>query len=197
MRKLWVLVVLLCMAQVASAGLITSVVRSNSSNDEPAIAADLDEDSLTFVDRPHQYNEVPASVLGADYIMVANDDKTDGDIQYEVTLAGPVDLYLFIDNRVGDDVTEDGPTLGGGVMDWVADAGFVSTGEVIGIDESADGVINQYGALYRLAGADGMITLYQQDDGGSRNMYGIAAVPEPATMMLLGLGGLALVRRRK
>jgi hypothetical protein len=204
-RKLILLFVVLGVvvgtAPIASAGEIISGIErrnpdGNSGDTEPAIAGPLAEDSLTFVDRTHEYNSIPSYLLGADYVMTANDDKDNPDYELDVTLAKCSILYLLIDNRVGDDEASDGPTLGT-KMGWVIDLGFANTGDVIGIDESGTGEIDNWGTVYAKALQVGTITLYEQNDGGSRNMYGVAAVPEPVTIALLGLGALALRRRRK
>jgi hypothetical protein len=188
----------LTMAQFASAQLITGVVRTGTSgNTAPALGGPLGEDSLTFVDRTHEYNDIPVEALGAEYIMVANNDKTTADYGLDVTLSAPCLLALAIDDRVGDDDNTNGPTLGGGIMDWVGGMGFVDTGLDVGIDEGGDGVINQTSSIYTLAVAAGTYSLGAQNNGGSRNMYGVAAIPEPMTLTLLGLGGLGLVRRRR
>lgn len=196
-RKLLLLVVIcLCVGQVASAGLIiTDMERRNSTNTEPALAGPLDNGSLMFTDRTHEYENLPAYLIGADYVMLANNDRTVSNVEVDVTLAGPADLYLFIDNRVGDGEKNDPPTLGGGVMDWVASLGFVPTGDQIDADESGDGDIDNYASVYKLSNVSGLITLHEQNYG-SLNMYGVAATPEPATIALLGLGGLILRRKK-
>lgn len=204
-RKLLLLVVIcLCVGQVASAGLIiTDMERRNSTNTAPLLDGPLDNGSLMFTDRTpstghgngHQYQNVPAYLIGADYVRLANNDRTVANVEVDVTLAGPADLYLFIDNRVGDGEKNDPPTLGGGVMDWVASLGFVPTGDQIDADESGDGDIDNYASVYKLSNVSGLITLHEQNYG-SLNMYGVAATPEPATIALLGLGGLILRRKK-
>ena len=106
----------------------------------------LYEDSLAYVDRPHEWNGVdergiPPYLLGADYIKPFNDDKQRFDFRLEVTLAAPAQMYLFFDDRIappawlleefedtGDDIGIDigpaaglgkGPRIGYGPGQWV------------------------------------------------------------------------------
>jgi hypothetical protein len=198
----------LCVAQVASAGLITSITRrnpdGNSGDTPPVIAGPLAEDAVTFVDRTHQYNEIPAFLVGADYVVVANDDKDNANYELDVEVAGPATLYLLIDNRAGHG--SDGgaadlvPDLTAAGMTWVAAMGFVDTGDNIGVDEGGDGSVDNWASIFALTNVNGVVTLLQQNDAtnaGGRNMYGVAVTPEPATIALLGLGGLVLRRRKK
>lgn len=199
--------------QVAWANFATVERGGGSTNCDPVIAPDvLGEDALCFCDRTHEYNDVPAALVGIQYLMVSNDDKTTADYQLTVSLDQDGVVLLFIDDRVGDDDNTTPPTLGGGVMDWVVDLGFVDTGMDVGIDESGDGTINQTSSVFELAVSAGETVLLQQDDGGSRNMYGVAcrvatpgngaevpAATLPAlmtlTVVLLGAGALLLRRR--
>lgn len=213
LRTIAITAVALLIASPASA-VISSAVNagSNDGNDVYVVIPNgLGEDVDAFIDRTHEYNGadgsgIPAFLLGADYVQTANDDKTAANLTVTVTLDGPADLYLFIDNRVGDNNNSNPPTLGGGVMDWVAAMGFVDTGLDIGIDESGDGTgpgqgINQTSSIFVLENtAAGVYVFEEQNNGGSRNNYGLAAVssvPEPATASLALLGGLALLRRRR
>ena len=81
-KALFVVLVLSLFAGMTHAALITGVERLNpdgNSGDTPVeIAADLQNGSLTFVDRTHEYEELPAGLLGADYIKVANDEMGNG-----------------------------------------------------------------------------------------------------------------------
>jgi len=204
-RRLCVVILLVCfVASIADAGLITSIARRNSTNKDPCVAGPLAEGSLAYVDRTpvthgpggHQWKNIPAGLLGAEYVMVSNADRTVATYELDVTLAQSADLFLFIDNRVGDNDKTTPPTLGNGVMNWVGEMGFVNAGmPLLSIDEKGDGTIDNYFTIYKKFVPAGTITLYEQN-AGSLNMYGVAA-PEPATLVLLGLGALTLRRRRK
>ena len=206
MRKILVLLLMTALVcSAAQATIITNVVRLGSSgNTPPEISATpLAEDALSFVDRTHEYNNLPVEALGAEYIKVANNDKTVADYGLEVTISQPALLALFIDNRVGG-TAGDGdwagvdPDPAAAGMNWVADMGFNDTGLDIGIDEGGDGSIDKYSSIYVLEVGPGVYTLGAQNDGGGRNMYGVAAVvPEPITIMLMGFGAFGVLRRRK
>ncbi|MHC4110140.1 MAG: hypothetical protein ACYSUY_03645 [Planctomycetota bacterium] len=170
----------------AQAQIITGVMRGGSSTNPPPIIApnSLDEDKLCFVDRPHQYNSIPIDLLGAEYVMVSNDDKTQADFSLNVTLSQPARLYLFLDNRLGHGATVGGdpnmnPDLWAAGMGWVYTNGFTDTGLNIGIDEGGDGQINQWASAYVRKSQAGTFTLFQQNDFTNptgRNMYGVAAL---------------------
>lgn len=184
----------------AQAHLISGVSRGgSSSNPDPvAVAGGLVDGAVTYNDRTHVYANVAVEAAGADYIMVSNSDKTVADYSLDVTVDHDVTMGLFIDWRVGDSDNANGPALGNGVMDWVGAMGFVDSGLTAEIDEGNDGSIDQTFSIYVLDVAAGTtLTLGAQDDGGGRNMYTVAAIPEPATLGLLvvGLGGL--LRRRR
>lgn len=190
-KLILVLVLVFALSTVASASIITDVERRPPM---VKIAGPLQEDSLSYTDRTHQYNEVPAYLLGVDYVMVRNDDRTVANYELDVTTIEDGWMYLFIDNRVGDNVATNPPDLTLKML-WVPSMGFVDTGDDIGIDESGDGSVNNRNSVYKLWVPAGTITLYEQNSG-SINMYGVA-VPEPMTIALLGLGGLGLIRRKR
>jgi hypothetical protein len=65
----------------------------------------FEEDCRAYVDREHEWNGVtesglPDCLLGGDYVMTFNEDKTATELQLTVVLAQPANLYLLIDNRV-------------------------------------------------------------------------------------------------
>jgi hypothetical protein len=189
--------------------------------------------SPTFVDRNHRYvhasfpaNEsvpIPPYLMGGEYIMSGNDNRDNGGYRLDVTLSPLVQeaiVYMLIDNRLGKPEPPDNstpPALGPGAMQWILDESWipVMTGnnrafdpnrpDEVGIDESADGTINQWYSVYAQIVGPGTFTLRQADNGG-RNMYGAVVVatsviPEPGTIGLalaavLGLLGARWVRRR-
>ena len=179
MQRLWIPCVMLalgmCIAPVAQGQLITNLERTNSENGEPQLVAEgLEVGGPVFVDRTHQYIVLPESLLGLEYAMLANNDKVDPDFQLHVTLERSATLYLFLDNRIGDNDGDNPPALGGSVMRWVTELGFTTTYEQIGVDEKGTGVPNRWYTVYKLDVPGGTTTLFEQNDGGSRSMYNIA-----------------------
>jgi hypothetical protein len=187
-RRIVTLLVLLCVVATslpAQAQIITKVERRNpdadSGDTEPAIApSPLGEKSPCFVDRTHVWVTVPEILLGAQYIMTANDDKNNANHELDVTLSKATIMYLFIDNRVGTGTGNSpttNPDLVAGAMTWVTTLGFVDTGINMAIDESNDGSINQWLSIYSLSVPAGKITLKGQNN--AYNMYGVAVGGEP------------------
>jgi len=162
----------------AQAQLITGLAHRNTDTDAPETpqvgAAPLAEGSLTFLDRVHIYKDVPALVLGAEYIMLANDNKNQSRYELDVTVSRHATIYVFVDNRMGGAAGGKGvaPNITG--MPWLTTLGFVDTGEDIGIDESADGSINQYFSIFALDVKPGTITLGGCTEGHGGNMLGVA-----------------------
>jgi hypothetical protein len=182
-RKVIALFVLLCVVATslpAQARVITKVERRNPDNNsgdtEPAIApSPLAERSVAFVDRTHIYVTVPEALLGAEYVMTANDDKDNVNYEMDVVLSKPATVYLFIDNRVGTGTSNSpttNPNLAAANMSWVTTLGFVDTGLNMAIDESNDGDIDQWFSIFALSAPAGKITFRVENTG--YNMYGVA-----------------------
>jgi len=199
-------------AQVTSAEIITGIERRNSSNTYPEIAGPLVEDAISYVDRAkHEYNQIPVALVDAEYIKVANSDKGRQFYELDVTLSQDATLYLLLDNRLGHGYVSLGeygwgldPWLSSAGMSWIIGAGFVDTGIDIAIDENGTSFDYRWSSVYAKDVSAGTITLLQQYDdvpaaggAGRRNMYGVAVVPEPTTILLLGLGALVVRRRRR
>ncbi len=188
-KRLMVLILLLAALSVtapaAQAQLITAVAHRNTDADateDPQIAPNpLDEGALTFVDRTHIYADVPEFIIGAEYIMLANDNKNMSAYEVDITLAKSAIVYVFVDNRMGGAAGGLGvdPIITG--MPWLTDMGFVDIGEDIGIDESADGSINQYFSIFALEVKAGVVTIGGCTEGHSGNMLGAAVLPAPTS----------------
>jgi len=198
--------------QVVQAQFISSVAHRNTDTDapeDPEIAPNpLDEDELTFVDRTHQYNDIPAYLIGADYVLTANDNKNHSAYELDVTVGADCTLYVFVDNRMGGSAggKDVDPIITG--MAWLNDMGFEDTGDDIGIDESGDGDIDQYSSVFaKSVSAGTTITLRGDTQGHGGNMYGVAAMgprltarnPDPADGALHGetWATISCVHRRK
>ena len=73
------------------------------------------------------------------------------------------------------------------------DTGFgAQYDELTGILTGTLDATNEYVSVFDITGLD---TLYLAGNGGTQ--FAVGVVPEPATMALLGFGGMALLRRRK
>jgi len=164
----------------AHAQFISGVAHRNTDTDAPEppqIAPNLlEENAVTFVDRTHVYADIPEFILGAQYVMLANDNKNLSSYELDLTMAANATLYVFVDNRMGGAAggKDVNPNIDG--MAWLTDMGFVDTGEDIGIDESFDGGINQYFSIYSLPVSVGTITIYGNTEGHGGNMLGVAAL---------------------
>jgi hypothetical protein len=179
-RMIYLILLVALLAGSANAQFITSVTQRNTDTDAPElpqIAPDpLAEGSLTFVDRTHIYADVPPFILGAQYVRLANDNKNNSAYELDLTFAMNATLYVFVDNRMGGAAGGKGvnPNIDG--MPWLTDMGFVDTGEDIGIDESADGSIDQYFSIFALPVTAGTITIHGCTEGHGGNMLGVAAL---------------------
>ena len=141
-----------------------------------------------YSDRGHVWAAVPSILQGAQFAKMGQDDKATSNLQIPFTAEIDGTFFLLIDNRMGDDVggntpatgTDNPPTLGGGVMDWVLTSGFVDSGVDVGLDESpvsgTTTIDQSYSVFFRQVSQGETFTFLQQADGGFRNMYGIAAV---------------------
>ncbi len=171
---------------VVRAQFMSAVARRGSSNAAPVIAGQpLAENLPCMVDRTHRYIEVPMAIAGAQYVMVANNDKTVAGYELDVTLAHDAVVLLFIDNRVGHDGMVGAPADWAGIhpdfsseMSWVPALGFSDMGFDIGVDES-DGRVTYWSSVFYKQVSAGTITLYQMN-AANRNMYGVAAFAGPA-----------------
>lgn len=160
----------------------------------------------------------PSYLRGIDYIMTMNGNRdnvpttnTPSGFRMDVITSGPGTAYLFVDNRIGDGNALNEPTLSSPFVQWIISDGWtlVATGlipadylgsnDILGIDESNDGTINQYLSVYSRPISGNSFSIYSFS-GEGLNMYGaaFALIPEPSTLALGGLGvALACYLRRR
>jgi hypothetical protein len=170
-----------------------------------------------FVDRNHRYYndvpnnlDVPAYLVGNEYIMSGNDNRDNGSYKLDVTIAQPSTVYMLIDNRLSDSNNANPPTFDATHMQWIVDGGWIPTAnglnrsgsiavpDEVAFDEGADGGINQYYSVYHKDYPAGTFSLFQADNAG-QNMYGVVIqpIPEPSALSLAALGVFALVSRAR
>lgn len=168
-----------------------------------------------FVDRGHRYLNDPANSLpipgylvGGEYIMSGNDNRDNATYQLDVTITTPATVYMLIDNRLSDGDNATPPTFDATHMQWIVDQGWAATAnglnrfanpgvpDEVGFDEGSNDTIEQWYSVYAKDFGAGTFTLLQADNGG-RNMYGVVIVPEPTSLVLLGLGAFGLLAPRR
>ena len=189
---------------------------SGTGADDPYTVGLFEDLAPAFVDRNHAYTNasdtvsIPSYLLRGEYIMSGNDNRDNADYKLDVTVANPSQAYMLIDNRLSDGDNTTPPQLGADAMQWILDDGWaaVMTGtnragdmmlpDEVGIDEGADGSINQWYSIYSKDVPAGTFSLFQADNTG-RNMYGavVQVVPEPSSVILLGSAGLVLLTARR
>lgn len=179
---------------------------------------------FAYSDRSHVWNgfgtslgqapdplNFPSYLQGADYVMTMNGNRNNvppTPLQIIVQTTGPGRAYLFIDNRLGDGVAQDAPTLTSSLVQWINNDGWtlVNTGlkpadytgsnDILGIDENNDASIDQYISIFTKPIMNNLFSVYTF--GENRNMYGVAFIPEPSSIALCGLGvALAVLLRRR
>jgi hypothetical protein len=147
-------------------------------------------DTPAFVDRNHRYFDdipnnlpVPAYLMGNPYIISGNDNRDNATYRLDVTVDTPSTVYMLIDNRLGGN-NADPPTFGPTAMQWILDENWMpvqnglnrtmdpSRPDEVGIDEGADGGINQWYSVYSKNYPAGTFALLQPDNAG-QNMYGV------------------------
>jgi hypothetical protein len=151
----------------------------------------------SYVDRNHRYTNasdtvaIPAYLVGGEYLMSGNDNRDNASYVLDVTVSAPVTAYLLIDNRLGDAGNTNPPTFDATHMQWVLDQGWtpVVTGanhlgnpagpDEVGIDEGADGTLNNWFSVYRKDFPAGTFQLRQADNAG-QNMYGAVVTAQAA-----------------
>jgi hypothetical protein len=206
MKKVILLVALLfAISNVASAAIITSVDRSGGASGdrdhigvydgemdpEASAPGGLQTGVYIFSDRDYLYGGIPIELVGAEYIVTYNSDKSfDGSVTYAVTLSSPCFYAIAVDDRFGDQQ---------GMVDGIA-AGVVAAGTFTdtGLDLITGEDTPRNLSVFSAPLPAGTHTFVGYGFGGSNNFMVMGAqIPEPATLALLGFGGLAMLRRKR
>ena len=221
-KVLFALALVMLFAGMCPAGIIDSVNRSRgqpntgTATKDPIGTFDQNTDPLlgilgdgqgVFSDRMYTWVDTAIGGVwgttedldGADLVRTFNDDKSTSEIMvtYAVTISDAAYLAITIDDRVGVDATEFLSQQE--AVDWttsrIGPAGtFVDTGLDVFIQENATTKRQMSVYATEVKMAAGTYVFGSQPTG--KNFYSIIAVPEPATLVLLGLGGLLLRKRR-
>ncbi|MCX8107690.1 MAG: hypothetical protein N3G20_02685, partial [Verrucomicrobiae bacterium] len=162
------------------------------------------ENAKAMTDRLHDYNSasttvpLPPYLVGCEYIMIANNNRNNVPFELRVTVSEPCYVYLLIDNRRGDNASGNPPFSSYGDpeywpdMTWVGAQGFtpVKTGlnragnpdwpDEVGVDEGADGSVNNWSSVYYKIVEAGTFSLYEFNQG--INMYGVVVKGLPTSV---------------
>jgi len=215
-KKLLVtLLVLGVFAGVTHAAIITNVVRANGQSGTrtdgspingaftgntapvPMQAGGLKDGNFVFSDRNYPWALTPAELIGAEYVLMFNTDKatTETDVTYTVTTSMAAMVAVTADDRIPASWTAVASQQA--AVDAVAafaPAGtFKDTGLNVFIHESA--TMDRPMSVYAAQLPAGTYVFGAQPS--TLNFYTIGAIPEPATIALLGIGGLVLLRRKR
>ena len=197
-KLIFLVVVMLALSSVASAAIITSVDRSGGKSDnrdpigeydgetDPWLTS-LEDGVFVFSDREFKYQNTPIDLVGADYVQTFNNDKKVTGVTYAVTTSRIAILAIGLDDRFGDDqqaMVNAMTALIGPFYDTTLD---------LTTDEDNPETLSVFASAELPPGT----YIFNGTNNSSNNFMVLGAIPEPATIALLGFGGLALLRRKR
>jgi len=213
-KKLMFVLLVLSLAGITHAALITGVDRSGGNSGDRAwvgafdgemdpIVGTLADGEYVFMDREYPWSMTPAELVGAEYVLTFNTDKNGGTwgVTYAVTLGEPAVLAMTMDDRIPEEWNNDGAILSQqDAVDMVvaafAPAGtFTDTGLDLFVHEND--TTDRQMSVYAAPMPAGTYVFGALPSGGNFYTVGAMPIPEPATIALLGLGGLAMLRRKR
>lgn len=212
MRKLILLVLVLAISCAASATIITSVERSGGAladKDRPPIhyfdgeteplameEGRLKDGNGVFSDRTFLWIYTPASLLGSEYIRTFNNDKLyQATVTYTVTTSEAGTIFFTVDDRFETEYGWVMQDLADGIAGFAAAGTFTDSGMDLFIRERSNGSRDRRMSVFTAYLDGGTYVFNGVPPGKNFTTYG--AIPEPMTIALLGMGGMALLRRRR
>lgn len=178
-----------------SASVISSAERLDEPNEKvwlvPGAQATWSPGGPMWKDYTFFITSRPDYLKGSDRVLLSYSDSLDRDYQLSITLAVPARVFLFLDDRVPNVLTE---------MPWVHELGFADTGDDVVISEG--GPLRAM-SIYQVDLPAGDFAFLQQSSSAMMiGMYGIAAqslVPEPSAGITAAVAGslFAFQRRRR
>ncbi|HDS83769.1 MAG TPA: PEP-CTERM sorting domain-containing protein [Phycisphaerales bacterium] len=181
------------------------------------LTGSLQNGEYVFSDRTFWWNNVPNALVGSEYVRTFNNDKEDAaiDVVYTLTLSETATVWIAFEERLLRETTNwrpldepitpwghEAPESAQVLADWltrhIGPAGtFTDTGLTMHIEErSTPGDRARLMLIYAAELPAGSYDFTWQANRNISN-YTLGVIPEPATLSLLGLGALALVRRRR